>query len=247
MSQSGSLRHLKDKCVGRFKHIVKGESLESQSARRESTMPDTIASIRESPWTPLEAQAQPTIASDTNITTRDVTTGTATAENQEQLPAALQAVQPVRTPAGPVLAVVERMPSKSPWYSESTPKWNDAVNRWMAENSKGYLELERMTDGVTKLPIERVNALSRFQPASNSSKHITARVKRWQSTFTAIRGIGMSVAALDPHKIAPIICASVFFSIDVSKLLPSGTRLTNADPFQQHATGTERQGPGHSF
>ena len=247
MSQFGSLGRLKDKVVRKAKHIINGESSESQSTQRKSIRPDTVAPITESPWTPLEAQAQPTTASDTDITTRDVIVRVATAENQEQLPAAPQVIQPVRTPGGPVSVTAQRMPSKSPWYSERTPKWNDAVNMWRVENRKGYLELEKMTDGVTKSPIEKADALFRLQPASKSSKHITARLKRWQPTFAAIRGISMTAAALDPHKIAPIICASVFFSIDVSNLLTSRTRLTKADPFQQHATGRERQCPGHSF
>ena len=131
--------------------------------------------------------------------------------------AALQVVQPVRTPAGPELAAAEPMPSKLLWHSIHMPKWNDAISRWQADNPKGYLELEEMTDGVLKSPDGITDALSRYQPASTSSNQITARLKRWQSTLAAIRGIGMSVAVLDPHKIAPIICASVFFSLDVSK------------------------------
>ena len=131
-------------------------------------------------------------------------------------PAAAPQVTPsVGTLAGPVTAAAEQTPSESLWYSERTPIWNNAVKKWRAENPKGCLELERMTAGV-KSPIQRADFLSLFQPASDPSKQTAARLKRWQPTLAAVRGIGMSVAALDPHMIAPIICASVFFSIDVS-------------------------------
>ena len=125
----------------------------------------------------------------------------------------------------------EPMLSKSRWYSKRTPKWNDAVQKWRAEDPNGYLELESMTEEMIKSPIERTDALSRFQPADTSSKQITARLKRWQLTLGAIRGIVMSVAALDPHKIAPMICAAAFFSIDVSKPSSSKVRLTKVDSF----------------
>ena len=133
-----------------------------------------------------------------------------------QPPAAAPQVDPsVGTLAGPLMVAAEQTPSGSLWYSERTPIWNNAVKKWRAGNPKGCLELEKMTAGVES-PIQRADFLSLFQPASDSSKQTAARLKRWQPTLAAVRGIGMSVAALDPHKIAPIICASVFFSIDVS-------------------------------
>ena len=142
-----------------------------------------------------------------------------------------QVIHSVPTSAGPASAVIEPMPLKSLWYSKRTPKWNDVVKRWSIEDEEGYRELEKMTDGVIKSPIERIDALSGFQPASASSNQIPARLKRWQSTLAAFRGISMSLAALDPHKIAPIICASAFFSIDVSKSSWSKIRLTKVDSF----------------
>lgn len=125
----------------------------------------------------------------------------------------------------------EPMPSTSRWYSKRTPKWNDALERWRNENEEAYLELEKLAEGLVKSPIERTAALAQLQPASTSSKQIVARLKRWQSTLGAVRGIVMSVAAHDPHKILPIICASAFFGIDVSKSSSSKIRLTKVDSF----------------
>ena len=150
-----------------------------------------------------------------------------------------------QTQAQSTVAEPEPMPSESRWYSKRTPKWNDALERWRTEDREAYLELEKLTDGVIKCPIERTDALSRLQPASTSSKQIVARLKRWQSTLGAVRVTVMSVAALDPHKILPIVCASAFFSIGVSNSSSSKMRLTKIDYFQQHASGGKGQGLGH--
>lgn len=67
-------------------------------------------------------------------------------------------------------------------------------------------------------PNKIIDVVSQIQVEKESSSEIKAQLKKWQSTVAAVRGISMSVAALDPHKVAPIICASVFFGIDVCTL-----------------------------
>ena len=149
--------------------------------------------------------------------------------------AALQIVQPIRSPADPALVAAEPTPSGLPWCLKHAPKWNDAVLKWKEEDPKGYLELETNTAGMIKSPSGETDFLSQYQPASKSSKQIKARVKRLQPTLAAFRGIGMSIAAIDPHKIAPIICASVFFGVDVSNSFSvriRWVRLIKADSLQ---------------
>ena len=171
--------------------------------------------------------------SDTN--TKSAMTRTRDAAITQPPSAALQIVQPIRHPADPASAAAESTTSEPLWYFKHAPKWNDAVQKWKGEKPKEYLELETNTTGVIKSSSEGIGFLSQFQPASKSSKQIKARVKRLQPTLAAVRGIGMSIAAIDPHKIAPIICASVFFSIDVSNSFSvriRWIRLINADYFQ---------------
>ena len=231
MSQSDDLRHLKGSFASRVKHILKGESSISEPTRTISTQPDQQdATDAQLTYVSNTQELTQTLQQSDNNTESAMSKMPDAAGTQPSA-ATLQAIQPVRTIAGPALAAAEPMSPQSLWYSNRTPKWNDAVNKWMAENPEGYLELEKMTEATTKSPIERLDALSLFQPASKSSRQIPARFKRWQSTFAAIRGIGMSIAALDPHKIAPIICASVFFSIDVSIPSSSRNRLTKVDSF----------------
>ena len=160
--------------------------------------------------------------------------------------AAPQNVQPTCTSDGRALAAAEPTPLESLRYSERTPILTNTANKLKAENLKGYHELETMIARVLESPSEGPDFLSQLQPASKSSKQITARFKRWLPTLAAVRGIGMSIAAMDPHKIAPIICASVFFSIDVSNCFSSRIRLTKVDYFQQHESRGQRQDFRHS-
>jgi hypothetical protein len=130
--------------------------------------------------------------------------------------AELHQVLPVCFAVDPALAVAEPTPSESFWYSKRTPRWNVVVGKWKAENPKQFSELNKAMVGLESFSINRTNTLSKLQPPSKFSKEIGARVKRWQPILAAVRGIGINVAALDSHKIVPIICASIFFNIDIS-------------------------------
>ncbi|KAI0180788.1 hypothetical protein GGR52DRAFT_521662 [Hypoxylon sp. FL1284] len=97
------------------------------------------------------------------------------------------------------------------------PTWNAAVEKWQTENPEQYAELGKiiMSDKGGDSTLKRVDELLHFKPSANSSHQTTARLKRWLPSLAAVRGIAMSVAALDPNKIAPVVCASIFFSIDI--------------------------------
>ena len=181
-------------------------------------------------WLASTTQTANLIPQQGDTATKSAMSRTQGAAIMQRPAAALQVVPSVGSPAGPVLAAAEPTLSGSLWYSKRTPRWNDAVKMWKAENPEGCLELETMTAGM-KSPIQGADFLSQFQPESGSSNQIAGRLKRWQATLAAVRGIGMTVAAFDPHKIAPIICASVFFSIDVSNPSSPRIRLTRPDSF----------------
>lgn len=109
-------------------------------------------------------------------------------------------------------------PSEAPWYFKRTPQWNAAVVIWGAEYPAHFLELKKLTERSTTTPMSGADALFRLQPAKESSNEIVARMKRWQPALASARGIAMAAANFDPHKVAPIVCASVLFGINVSKL-----------------------------
>ena len=86
------------------------------------------------------------------------------------------------------------------------------------ENPAHFLELEQLIAERPTMPGSAVDALFHLQPADKTSSEIAARWKRWQPALASARGIVMAAANLNPHKVAPIVCASVFFGIDVSIL-----------------------------
>ena len=103
------------------------------------------------------------------------------------------------------------------WYSEKTPKWNEAVEEWKAGHVEEFDELMRSAKAANESAAdESGDWLFKLRPAEKSSKHTAARLKRWQPVLASVRGIAMTASAADPHKIAPIVCASVFFGLDVS-------------------------------
>lgn len=115
-----------------------------------------------------------------------------------------------------VAAQPEQSPTQSVWHSESAPQWNTAVIQWKIEDPNEFVGMQKLGIEISESPIDNMNKTFRFQESEKTSKQTVARIKRWLPVLSAVRGIAMTAAALDPHKIAPIVCASVFFSIDVS-------------------------------
>jgi hypothetical protein len=87
--------------------------------------------------------------------------------------------------------------------------WNEALSKWRTGNPDGFARL-----AATAVHLDNTIWRS-YKPLSLDSREITARLKRWQAALLAVRGVVMPIAALDPHKIAPIVCASIFGTIDV--------------------------------
>ncbi|KAI1451725.1 hypothetical protein F4805DRAFT_74695 [Annulohypoxylon moriforme] len=98
--------------------------------------------------------------------------------------------------------------SKSLWSSENTPKWNEAVKKWSGDNQEDYETLVNFVGNKSSEPVC-------FELAEYTSREVSARIKRWLPVISGIRGLAMTFANLDPYKIAPLVCSSVFFAIDI--------------------------------
>lgn len=106
-------------------------------------------------------------------------------------------------------------------HTKGAPLWNQALEELKKHHSPLYVALE---DAMSKIPdpsdriasdvFEKIRTKRMLKNPETSG--ILERLKRWLPSLAAVRGITMAISALDPHKIAPIICASIFFSIDVS-------------------------------
>jgi hypothetical protein len=58
------------------------------------------------------------------------------------------------------------------------------------------------------------------------SKEVVHRMRRWLPSLATVKSVVMPIAALDPHKIAPICCAIVFSTTEV-KYLSNDMNLVN--------------------
>ncbi|MCJ1470251.1 hypothetical protein MMC07_008896 [Pseudocyphellaria aurata] len=107
------------------------------------------------------------------------------------------------------------------WYSEETPVWNQAMEEWRKDHRKDFDKFKARTAGLEKKVTESSpgdNAwdwLTELKPVDKNPKQAAARLKRWQPVLSSLRGIAMGAAAFDPHKIAPIVCATIFGGLDI--------------------------------
>ncbi|KAI9689730.1 MAG: hypothetical protein M1822_009612 [Bathelium mastoideum] len=102
------------------------------------------------------------------------------------------------------------------WYSEKTPKWNEAVEKWKAQQGEEFAELMRSAKVANgSAADESGDWLFKLRPVEKSSKQTVARLKRWRPVLADVRGIAMTTSAVDPHNIAPIVCASLLFGLDI--------------------------------
>ena len=98
------------------------------------------------------------------------------------------------------------------WVSDRTPCWNQALATWQ-ESEKGKTECAALEKLMNKKDV--VDFLSQVQPDVKSSSKWRLRLKRCEPILNATRGIAVTLAATDPHRVAPLIVHSVFAGINI--------------------------------
>ena len=89
------------------------------------------------------------------------------------------------------------------WVSDRTACWNQAIVRWQ-ESEKGKAECAALQMLVKNRPIDNVDFLSQVQPDVKSSSEWRLRLKQCEPILNATRGIAITLAATDPHEVAPL-------------------------------------------
>lgn len=106
-------------------------------------------------------------------------------------------------------------------HTKGAPLWNQALEELKKHHSPLYVALENAMSKIPD-PSDRIASdvfekiMTKRMLKNPETSGTLERLKRWLPSLAAVRGITMAISALDPHKIAPIICASIFFSLDVS-------------------------------
>ena len=106
-------------------------------------------------------------------------------------------------------------------FFKETPVWNQAVEEWRKTHRKDFDKFKSRTassdQNVTESgPSDNAGDwLTELKPADKTPRQAAARLKRWQPLLSSLRGIAMVAARFDHHNIAPIVCATIFGSLDV--------------------------------
>ncbi|KAI9695434.1 MAG: hypothetical protein M1820_008619 [Bogoriella megaspora] len=105
--------------------------------------------------------------------------------------------------------------------THKAPIWSQALKTLKESSPELCADVEKMENEVDESSIERWNAWfepsipNKLQPKKESSAAVQ-RIKRYLPSLAAVKGVVMTAAALDPHKVAPIVCASIFFAVEFS-------------------------------
>jgi hypothetical protein len=99
--------------------------------------------------------------------------------------------------------------------SDRAQIWSEAVKTWETKYADKYEELQKMKEKLDNSRIKNVDKIFGLTKETPDSKATLQRVKRYLPSLGVFKGLVMTAASLDPHKVAPIVCASIFFSLEV--------------------------------
>ena len=136
-----------------------------------------------------------------------------------QIAVARTATGPVTAPGVDPASTDGRNTQACLWLrAKDAPIWNQALQTLKEENPEMHKELEETKNCLLESRERKSNEFFKLDTAKPQEKAVVQRCKQYLPSLIAVRGIALTAAALDPHKIAPIVCACVFFSIDVRAL-----------------------------
>ena len=153
-----------------------------------------------------------------------------TAASVNGTPVIAQAVAPV---AGPVTASNAPLsglagPVKSPHVqprfvqqSSSAMIWHEALKTLQKNDPEKYKVLDKVLENVSTPKNDEVSKLYELSESKPESKALLLRAKAILPSLSTTRVVAMTIANMDPHKIAPYVVAGTFFIIDVSGLPPA--------------------------
>jgi hypothetical protein len=109
--------------------------------------------------------------------------------------------------------------------------WDEALLKFKKEHEA---EWKFLNDRLTELTTSDWSSkfitadldLPQCIQQNSTSKEVVHRMRRWLPSLASVKSVVMPIAALDPHKIAPICCAVVFSTTEV-KCLSNDMNLVN--------------------
>lgn len=99
------------------------------------------------------------------------------------------------------------------------PIWHDAIKKFATDEKNLY---EGLKSAIETLIAQRVDGISTLVSSNNIEKSNAweptwvTKVRNGLPSLSTVQGLIMPISQHDPHKIAPAVCAAVFFTIRVS-------------------------------
>ena len=108
--------------------------------------------------------------------------------------------------------------SNAPAFGDKAQLWIQAAASFKKDMTEDYkqLEIPNRYDGFVKLVLEQ-SLPDTLQVAEKKVNNVyVRRLKEWLPALGTVKTLSMTLATLDPHKLAPYIVAGSFFLVEVS-------------------------------
>ena len=110
---------------------------------------------------------------------------------------------------------------------EKTPLWTETIAEWKKteDGAKRCADLELLANSAPGKSLADPEFLSDILPRMKNSSKWRLRLKQCEPILNATRGIAVTLANTDPHKVAPIVVHSIFAGINIFfNLMSPGNR-----------------------
>ena len=105
--------------------------------------------------------------------------------------------------------------------SSCAAMWHKALNSLQEKYPDKYEALDKIIKNVGTPENNKVSGLFELSESKPESKALLLRAKAILPSLGTTRAVAMTIANVDPHKIAPYVVAGTFFIIDVSVVPPA--------------------------
>ena len=110
---------------------------------------------------------------------------------------------------------------------EKTPLWTQTIAQWKKtkDGSKRCADLELLANNDPGKSLADPVFLSEILPQMKNSSKWRLRLKQCEPILNATRGVAVTLANTDPHRVAPIVVHSIFAGINIFfNLMSPGNR-----------------------
>ncbi|KAL1595121.1 hypothetical protein SLS60_009808 [Paraconiothyrium brasiliense] len=102
-----------------------------------------------------------------------------------------------------------------PQQTPGAEKWLEFLKALKRDEPEKYETLDNILTSINIPTNDQIESLFQSNDHNPESKVLLLRVKAVLPSLSAVRGVAMTIANVDPHKIAPYVVAGSFFLFDI--------------------------------